>query len=321
MISRRHALATALVAGLIALAAGCSSAKPATSASGGVDKITVGVVPVIDVAPLYLGLSKGFFTQQKLQVSTKVIQSGATIVASVVSSALQVGFSNNTSLLIAASKGLPLRVVAAGNQAASGDYAAVFSRTDSGIKTPQDLVGKKIAVNSLNNVGPLTINAALEASGVDYKKVSYVEVAFPDMAAALSQKRVDTVWAVEPFVSAIKSGGGAQIVMRPYPLISPHFPVASYFVSTQYQKAHASVVDRFRQAMNQSLQYAQAHPDEVRAILPSYITLNQQVAGQVVLPEWSTDVGADLLGHTADLAQKYGYLSTKPDIGQLVGSG
>jgi NitT/TauT family transport system substrate-binding protein len=319
MITNRRVLPTVLAALLLGVVVGaCSSSKSSSSTPATADKIEVGVVPVIDVAPIYLGINKGFFTQQKLDVTPKIIQSGATIVASTVSGALPIGFSNNTSLLIAASKGLPLRLVAAGNQAANGDYAAVFSRADSGIKSPQDLVGKRIAVNSLSNVGPLTINAALEASGVDYKKVSYVEVAFPDMAAALTQKRVDTVWAVEPFASAIKAAGGSQIVMRPYPLISPHFPVASYFTSTQYQTSHGSVVDRFRNAMNQSLQYAQQHPDEVRKILPSYIKLSQQVADQVVLPEWSTDLGKNLLTQSADWAQKYGYASTKPNVDKLV---
>jgi NitT/TauT family transport system substrate-binding protein len=318
MTANRRVLPAVLATLLLGVVGACSSSKSTSSTPNTVDKIEVGVVPVIDVAPLYLGISKGFFTQQKLDVTPKTIQSGATIVASTVSGALPIGFSNNTSLLIASSKGLPVRLVTAGNQAANGDYAAIFSRTDSGIRTPQDLVGKKIAVNSLNNVGPLTINAALEASGVDYKKVSYIEVAFPDMAAALSQKRVDTVWAVEPFASAIKAAGGSQIVMRPYPLISPHFPVASYFTSTQYQKSHGPLVERFRSAMNQSLQYAQQHPDEVRRILPSYIKLTQQVADQVVLPEWSTDLGKNLLIHSGDLAQKYGYVTTKPNVDKLV---
>jgi len=37
----------------------------------------------------------------------------------------------------------------------------------------------------------------------------------------------------------------------------------------------------------------------------------------VVLPEWSKDIGAELLGRTADYALKYGYLTTKPDIAKL----
>ncbi|WP_189081837.1 ABC transporter substrate-binding protein [Mangrovihabitans endophyticus] len=288
-------------------------------ADDGVDHLDVGIVPVIDVAPLYLGIDRGFFAAQRLKLTPKPSQAGATVTAAVVAGDEQIGFSNNTSLLIAASKGVPLRIVAAGNQAAGGDYAAIFARDDSGITAPSDLAGKRIAVNNLGNVGPLTVNAGLEASGVDISGVQFVEIPFPQMGAALTQRRIDAAWAVEPFASAIKQGGGVHVVMRPYPLIAAHFPVASYFTGTAYAKSDPDVVRRFRTAMNRSLTYAQNHPAEVRRILPSYIDLPPEVAAHVVLPEWSPDVGAPLLRRTADLARRYGYLTTEPDVARLTG--
>jgi NitT/TauT family transport system substrate-binding protein len=313
--SGRRALVAVLSCVLLGAAVACSDPGQQSS----VTKLDVGIVPVIDVAPLYLGISKGFFAAQRLEVTPKPSQGGATIVAAVVAGDQKIGFSNNTSLLIAASKGLPLRIVAAGNQASDGDYAVVFARAGGPISKAGDLAGKRIAVNNLNNVGSLSINAALQASGVDIAGIKFVEIAFPQMGAALTQGRVDAVWAVEPFVSAIKADGGAKLVLRTYPLVAPHFPVASYFTSRPYATSDADVVNRFRQAMNQSLAYAQSHPDEVRRILPSYITLSPEVAGTVTLPEWSTDVGTPLLQRTAELALKYGYLTAEPDVAQLVG--
>jgi NitT/TauT family transport system substrate-binding protein len=314
----RRVLAVVVSTVLVGSALACSEPDKG-SAPATMTKLDVGIVPVIDVAPLYLGLAKGFFAAQKLDVTPRPSQAGATIVASVLSGDQKIGFSNNTSLLIAASKGAPLRIVAAGNQASDADYAVIFARTGSPIRTPADLAGKRIAVNNLNNVGSLSVNAALEAKGIDISGVKYVEIPFPQMGAALTQSRVDAVWAVEPFVSAIKSAGGVQVVTRTYPLIAPHFPVASYFTSAPYAKSNADTVNRFRTAMNQSLAYAQGHPDEVRKILPSFIKLAPEVAAQVTLPEWNPDVGAPLLQRTADLALKYGYLKTKPDVTQLVG--
>ena len=71
---------------------------------------------------------------------------------------------------------------------------------------------------------------------------------------------MDAAWAVEPFASVIKAGGGVKVVLRPYPLVAPHFPVASYFTSRQLAESDPGVVDRFRQAMNESLTYAQSPP-------------------------------------------------------------
>jgi NitT/TauT family transport system substrate-binding protein len=311
---RRTALALSTV--LLSVLAACSNAPKEPDA---VTKLEVGVVPVIDVAPLYLGIAKGFFRAQRLDVTPKPSQAGATIVAAVVAGAQKIGFSNNTSLLIAASKGVPVRLVAAGNQASDGDYAVIFTRSDSPIGSAAGLAGKRIAVNNLNNVGPLTVNGALEASGADIRGIKFVEIPFPQMGAALKQRQVDAAWAVEPFVSAIKAEGGAKVVLRTYPLVAEHFPVASYFTSRQYATSDADVVSRFRQGMNQSLAYAQSHPDEVRKILPAFIKLTPEVAAKVTLPEWNPDLGAPLLQRTADLARRYGYLTTEPDIGQLVG--
>jgi NitT/TauT family transport system substrate-binding protein len=302
----------------VVLVAGTAACSKKSGGDEAVTKLEVGVVSVIDIAPLYLGIQKGFFSAKHLQVTPAPRSGGSLIVASVVSGSQKIGFSNNTTLLIGASRGLPLRIVAAGNQAAAGDYAAIFVPPVSKIASAKDLAGKTIAVNNLNNVGPLTINAALQASGVDISKIKFVEVAFPEMGAALTQRRVDAVWAVEPFASAIKASG-AKLLLQPYPLVAPHFPVASYFTSQAFAASDPDVVARFREAMNESLTYAQGHPDEVRRILPTYLTLKPEVAARVVLPEWSTDVGAPLLQRTAQLAKQYGYLSTEPDVNKLIG--
>ncbi len=294
-----------------------SSAAPAGASPATAATISVGVVPVVDVAPLYLGIKQGFFAAQKLTVVPKPVQQGSVIITQVVSGAMNIGFSNNVSIIAAASRGIPLRIVAAGNQAGPGMYSAIFVRASSPIRTPQDLAGKKIAVNALANVGPLVVNAALQARGVGIRGISYVAIPFPNMANALAKSQVDAVWAVEPFSGAISAQGGVRMILEPYSLLPKNFPIASYFVSASYLGAHRDLVNRFTRAMNASLAYAQAHPAQVRQILPSYIKISPQVAATVALPEWMTGLQEGLLGTTASLAKRYGYISTAPDIKQL----
>jgi ABC-type amino acid transport substrate-binding protein len=94
-------------------------------------------------------------------------------------------------------------------------YDAVLVKDSGPIRTPKDLEGRTVAVNTLQNVGPLTINAALEKAGVDYESVKYVEVPFPEMAAALEADRVDAAWVVEPFVTQGRRSG-ARPVLFPF---------------------------------------------------------------------------------------------------------
>src|ERR687896_1040490 len=94
-------LALALAAG----AAGCGDDDDA-GVGGGAEPATlnVGVIPIADVAPLYLGIDKGFFKEQQLTIKPQLAEGGAAITPAVVSGDFQIGFSNTISLLIAASE-------------------------------------------------------------------------------------------------------------------------------------------------------------------------------------------------------------------------
>ncbi len=314
---RRGLLITLIAVLLAACGGGKSNSGGGTS---GTTKLTVGLVPVIDIAPFYLGIKHGFFSAEGLDVTPQLIQTGATVVSGVVSGSLPIGFSNTTSLVIAASKNIPVQIISAGVSAGTGDYAGLLVKANGPIKSVKDLAGKRIAVNGLKNVGSLTVNAALEANGVDISHITYIEVPFPNMGTALVRNQIDAAWVVEPFVSANKAANnGTHLLIQTYMSLPAHYPVAAYFVSQAYRSGHADVVAKFQRAIAKALDYAQAHPDEVRQVLPTYIKgITPQAAQHLVLPEWSSNPYPDLIKWTADHALKYGYITTEPDMSKLV---
>src|SRR3954467_9114511 len=96
--------------------AGCGSGTAQTS--GGVTKLKVGVLPITNVAPLYLGIKKGFFKQEKLDVKPQVSEGGAATVPAVISGDQQLAYSTTVSLVTAAAKGLPVQIVSQAARAA-----------------------------------------------------------------------------------------------------------------------------------------------------------------------------------------------------------
>jgi hypothetical protein len=70
---------------------------------------------------------------------------------------------------------------------------------------------------------------------------------------------------------------------------------------------------RFRLAINESLRYAQANPNEIRALLPAG-TQN------VRLPIWSPLIDRDHLLQLAKYSKQYGVINTLPNLTQLVPS-
>jgi NitT/TauT family transport system substrate-binding protein len=316
---------TLLLVAAALLVAGCGGdddGGDGGGSGGGGEAVTlkVGVIPIADVAPLYLGMKKGFFKDEQLTIEPQLAEGGAAITPAVLSGDFQIGFSNTISLLIAASKDLPIQIISQGVLAGkdrSEAWADLLVLKDGPIKQPSDLEGKTIAVNTLNNICEVTIKASLEKDGVAVDQLEFAEVPFPDMNAALEQGRVDAACVVEPFVSQGKAGK-ARGIDPFYIRTAPDLTVATYFTSTQYAEENADVVDRFVGAMNRSLEYAQSNPDEVRDILLEYTEIPPEAADQIKLPIWRTDLNEPSIELLAELSQKYGLIEEPPDLETLI---
>jgi NitT/TauT family transport system substrate-binding protein len=313
------ALAVLLAAALVSAACG-SSPAPAGPSPGQPDKVAAGVIAIVDVAPIYLGKQKGFFSQRSIDLSLSTSQGGAAIVPGVVSGQFQIGFSNVTSLLVAASKGLPLKVVCNGVAStgdAAKDYSGVVVKAGSPIRSAADLAGRTVAVNTLKNIGDTTVRASVRKAGGDPKAVKFVELAFPDMPAALQAGRVDAIWVVEPFLTAATAAGGRMVAAN-YVDAAPNLTVATYFTSIALTKTKPDLVKRFTEAMTESLKYADAHPDEVRQVLGTYTQISADVAAKIALPKWPTDINRQSVQTLADLAVGDGLMTKAPDLGALL---
>ena len=316
----RRPLVALVAVALLGAVAGCGSdGDEAPAASGGTKQVKVGVIPILDVAPIYLGKEKGLFSNRGIELTMETGQGGAAIVPGVVSGQFQFGFSNVTSLLIAQSRGLPLKVVSNGVASTSkdkADYSGVVTRDDS-IKTAADLAGKRVAVNTLKNIGDSTIRASVRKAGGDPSSLKFVELAFPDMPAALEAKRVDAVWVVEPFLSATIAQGG-RLVASNYVDTAPDLTVAVYFTSEQLTKSDPDLVKRFTEAMAESLAYADSHPDEARKVLTTYTQIDEAVIPDLTLPKWPAEINRESVDTLATLAVQDGLVEQQPDVDALL---
>jgi NitT/TauT family transport system substrate-binding protein len=299
-------------------AAACGSGRTPASTPGKPDKVTVGVIPIIDVSPIYLGKSKGFFTNHNIDLTLSTAQGGAAIVPAVAAGQDQFGFSNTVSVLIASSNGIALKAVASGNSTAGvadADFSGLVVK-DAAIKSPKDLVGKKVATNTLKNVVDVSIKELVKKDGGDPGKVNLVELAFPDMAAALDRGDVSGAFLVEPFLSAAKAKGWR--VLGSFASVDPTMEVALYVTSANLARSNPDLVARFTAAMKESLAYADAQPDEVRSIIGIYTKIDDATRKAITLPKWPAEINTSSVNAQADLAQSYGWTTKKPDVAALL---
>ncbi|MFJ1969524.1 ABC transporter substrate-binding protein [Streptomyces sp. NPDC087903] len=322
---RRCVLGPLAVVVAVVGAAGCGSSESGssgTSSSGGSGTTTVkvGIIPIVDVAPLYLGQRKGFFDRRGIKLEMVSAQGGAAIIPGVVSGQFQFGFSNTTSLMIAQSKGVPVKSVvngAASNGEIGADVTAVVVKKDSPIKSAKDLAGRTVAVNTLQNIGDTTVRESVRRAGGDPSKVKFVEIAFDQMPAAVDGGRVDAAWMGEP-AQTIAKAQGARVVASPFAETDPHLTVATYFTSARLTQQNPGLVKKFTEAMTESLRYASDHPDEARQILTTYTKIDGDVLKNLILPNWPARIDMASLKKLASLSEGDGLFGDKkPDLDAL----
>lgn len=319
MIRRR---VTGVLAALLVVlpAAGCGSDQPAPSSPGRPDDVDVGLISILDVAPIYLGKAKGFFAEHHINLTLRPAEAGTETIPAVLNGDYQFGYSNIVTLLAAKAQGLPVKITNNGNNSTGvdgDDFGSLMVRGDSPIRSVSDLKGRKVAVNVLQNIVELSVRASAKKAGIDPDAVQYVKLGFPDMPAALASGQVDAAFVVEPFQQIVLSQGGRSIASSLVDA-APDLSVAMYFTSEQLLARNPDLARRFTDAMNESLRYAQSHPDEVRATLPSYTKIPAEVIPKLVLPKFPTEVNRKSVEAVATFGEQQKILPDKPDINALL---
>ncbi|MFD6996530.1 ABC transporter substrate-binding protein [Streptomyces mirabilis] len=321
----RRLLAGLAVGSFLVAASACGSsggggASDKNASSGGTTTVKVGVIPIVDVAPLYLGQQKGFYSKRGLKLSMTTAQGGAAIVPGVVSGQFQFGFSNMTSLMIAQSQNVPVKAVVNGvasTGVAGKDFGAITVKQGSPIKSAKELGGKKVAVNTLKNINETAVRESVRKAGGDPSKVKFVELAFDQMPAALDSGQIDAAMVVEPALATVKSQGATEIASSLVD-VAEGLTVAMYFTSTQYEQKNPDVVKKFQEATAESLAYADAHPDEVRQAVTTYTKIPAATLAQVTLPKWPAEPNRASIEALEKLGEQDGLFKSTPDLDKLL---
>ncbi|KJF16408.1 ABC transporter substrate-binding protein [Acidithrix ferrooxidans] len=331
-INRRSITAASSLAtfGLIAAACGSSTSSTNTTSSSAETSTTiapatinVGVLPIADVAPLYIGIKEGFFAKQKLTVVPHALQGGAAVASAVVGGSLQFGYGATANLILANAHGIALRFVAAGDFAASNStnaWSGILVNANSGITSIAGLASKTIASNALQGENELALDSVLLKNGVNPSSVHVVVLSFPTMVSALAAGQVQAVTEVEPFVASIAAHGG-KLLSPLFEGEQPGMLVSGYFTSAAEISSNPGVVKRFVTAINQSLNYAAENPSAARAIIPTYSSIPSTVANNMKLPVWSSTITSSSVQGQEQLMKKLGWITSNVSNSQLVWSG
>ncbi|MDX6393606.1 MAG: NitT/TauT family transport system substrate-binding protein [Streptosporangiaceae bacterium] len=310
---RRNWLVAAGLATVL-LTAACGGSSGAAKSSGtGPEKprLTVAALPIVDDAPLFLAIKKGYFKQQGLTVTPEIIAQSTLALPDLLHGSVDiVGGGNYVSYFEGQAKGtFSLQVLVAGVACTASSFG-VLAMPGSGITSPAGLAGKTIAVNLTNNIQTLTTNAVLKAAGVNTATVKYVAIPFPDMATALKAGRVDAISVVEPFLSGAEHAMGARQVMSECSGPTSALPLSGYFATRAWTQKYPRTARAFQRAMDRAQAFANSDPAAVKQILPTYTKITAQAAGGIHLGSFPVTLAAAQLQRVADLMHSGGLLAS-----------
>lgn len=263
----------------------------------------VATTPIELGAQVLYAKDQGFFKKAGLDVEVQLISSGGAIAPAVASGSLDIAQSNLVSLATAHEKGLPFVVLAAaGLYDADASTTSLVVAKSSTIKTGKDLVGKTIAVNGLRNITEVGASAWVDREGGDASKVRFIEMPFPQMAAALESGRVDAAVIAEPELS-VAIAGGARIIAQPFTAIAKQFLIGAWFSTTTWAKDHPDLVKRFVAATIEGGVWANGHRAESAKILEKYTKIH--VSAEMKRTVYATRLEASDVQPLIEAAARY----------------
>ncbi|MFD5824171.1 ABC transporter substrate-binding protein [Lentzea sp. NPDC060358] len=323
MIGRRRLTVLLTTLTVLAVVTGCGSLQaeqpPARTSPAVVEKarIKVGVLPVVDVAPLHIAIKNGYFRNEGLEVETVTVQGGAAAIPSLIKGGLDITFGNWVSFIAAQSDGTAkdvggLKLISDAYQAKPGMFL-ILVKGNGPIRTMQDLVGKTIAINTLNNISELTTKAVLEANNIDPKRVTLKAMPMPDMEAAIERNVVDAGFMSEPFITKAQRNSGQLAIIDAASGPTDGIPIAGYGTTAKFAQESPNTVAAFQRAMAKGQRDASDRAT-VQALLPDYAGVDRDTAKLVHLGQFPISLDPTRLQRVATLMKTYGLLGADLDV-------
>jgi NitT/TauT family transport system substrate-binding protein len=195
------------------LAAALLGARPAAA-----EPVKVGVLKLSSSAPIFVGIEKGFFHEFGAEPELVYFQAAGAIVTAVAARQIEVGATGLTAGFYNAVLGGEEMVIVADKGREWPGYplvGLVVQRElyDAGLRSIQDLKGKRIGVTTLGSTLHYSLGNILEKAGLRLADVRVVPMqSLPSTIEALKGKQVDAVLLPQPFPGTAEAQGFGKIL-------------------------------------------------------------------------------------------------------------
>jgi NitT/TauT family transport system substrate-binding protein len=233
-------------------------------------------------APFFLGIEKGFYKSEGIELTVKPGTGSGTVIKLVGNKNDDFGYADGATLVKAVTEGVPVKMVMGILQESP---MVIVSLKDSGITKPSDLPGKTMA-GTPGSSPELMFPAFCKIAKVDCSGISIVQVDIPGKVSALLAKRVQAtfVYAVTQ-VPMIEDQTGGPINVIQYSANGLNLLSNGIVANTEMIEKNPDLVKRFVRATVKSWQFAIDHQDEAVA---AFVKISDKPKASVVRQQLNT---------------------------------
>jgi NitT/TauT family transport system substrate-binding protein len=228
-------------------------------------RLPLGYIPDIQFAPLYVAMEKGYFRDAGIDLTLDYsFETDALQLVGV--NNLQFAVVSGEQVLLARGQGLPVVYVMAWYQ----DYPVVLvAPVEEGIKTPQDLAGKKIGLPGLFGANYIGLRALLSAAGLQESDVTLDSIGFNQVEAlAAGQEQAVVGYAAnEPIVLRARGYEVDEIRVADWVQLASNGLITNENTAAQNPELVRSMVSALRRGLADAI----ANPEEAYEISKKYV--------------------------------------------------
>ena len=254
-------------------------------------KITIGVPPVPEFVLPMIAVENGYFRDHGLDATIRIIPGGQSMPAALQSNSLQIAALSTASLIQVTDSGLDLVIVSGGAIASVNDTNyGIVAGANSGIEKPEDFVGKKIGTPGLGSFFHIMAREWFRRKGVDWRKITFVESTFPQLADLLKAGTVDAVLTTNPFLqrAAVPGLGGKVFYIAAD--LPDRLPPFVYAASRAWAETHRDAVAGFKAAMDKAIAFEESDIPRALEIFGKNVKMPPEIVKTLTINKLDTNV-------------------------------
>jgi NitT/TauT family transport system substrate-binding protein len=292
------------------------------AASGGaaaeLTPVDIATIRAEPVSQHYYAKHRAMFRKQGIDAKITLLGDVTQTVPALLSGAAQFIATPAGTAAVLRSRGLPVKVVAAGAvYDPKRPTSALVVAKGKPITRARDLVGKTIALDIPNTIADLGVKEWLSKGGVDPGDVKFAYSPFPLILAPLAQGSVDAAYLPEPYLTMALEQGAKRLADAFSVVCTKQCLMLVWIARADVD---ANVAARFRNAIQAAAVWAdQPKNDEASGrILGKYLDIEPAVLKKAARSRFATRLRPSSAQPWLDLYAKYGLIPASFKAGDLV---